>query len=88
MISENKRRISICITIVDVTENLVSMMAAGTTVLNGTADVDATVDADASNYLILYEAECVARAALRRRNRENRCAREFVRCMKNARCGY
>ena len=36
----------------------------------------------------LYEAECVARAALRRRNRENRCAREFVRCMKNARCGY
>ena len=22
------------------------------------------------------------------RNRENRCAREFVRCMKNARCGY
>jgi len=27
---------------VDVTENLVSMMAAGTTVLNGTADVDAT----------------------------------------------
>ena len=34
------------------------------------------------------EAECVARAALRRRNRENRCAREFVRCMKNARCGY
>ena len=36
----------------------------------------------------LYEAECVARAALRRRNRETRCARAFVRCMKNARCGY
>ena len=36
----------------------------------------------------LYEAECIARAALRRRSRENRCAREFVRCMKNARCGY
>ena len=36
----------------------------------------------------LYEAELIARAALRRRCRENRCAREFVRCMKNARCGF
>ncbi len=34
----------------------------------------------------LLEAEFVARQALRRRQRENRCAREFVRCMRNARC--
>lgn len=34
----------------------------------------------------LLEAEFVARNALRRRQRENRCAREFVRCMRNARC--
>ncbi len=34
----------------------------------------------------LLEAEFIARQALRRRQRENRCAREFIRCMRNARC--
>lgn len=41
---------------------------------------------DSNDSSALFEAECVARAALRRRSRENRCAREFVRCMRNARC--
>ena len=35
----------------------------------------------------LNEAERIARFAMRRDCRENRCARQFVRCMRNARCG-
>ena len=42
MISENKRRILLCVTTVDVTENSDSTMAGETTVLIGTADADAT----------------------------------------------
>ena len=32
----------------------------------------------------LFEAERIAHEALRRRARENRCAREFCRCMRSA----
>lgn len=35
----------------------------------------------------LNEAERVARSTMRQHCRENRCARQFVRCMRNARCG-
>ena len=34
----------------------------------------------------LSEAERIARFAIRRDCRENRCARQFVRCMRKARC--
>lgn len=35
-----------------------------------------------------YEAERLMRRAEMRRCREDRCAREFIRCMKNTHCGF
>ena len=34
----------------------------------------------------MWEAECMAHEIEMRRNRENQCARQFTRCIKNTRC--